>query len=279
MAREISDANWKRFYDRLFELGPLMLEGVPEDYEWWIAEAGGRGLNECGTPLPDVFLARWCDSFYTPEQAVLDTLEHWAHMVITTFKEEVENTFEPEWEPDQLLKQLGKVTLKPNPEFVKELISIAEGRYDARSLGDVPVKQLLFELLPAGSEFSGGSSGLERLKVYLRETLVSLPGSAREQPVDWERLDQIVSLQPEKCYVGTESWNGYVLFEFTFTNRVVLECPIEGNATYILVSDWRQKVRHSKKYLRSNYPTECIRIMHRGDWLDRVRAALAGQEG
>lgn len=126
-------------------------------------------MNECGTPLPDVFLARWCDSFYTPEQAVSDTLEHWAHMVMTTFKEEVENAFEPEWGPDQLLKQLAKVTLKPNPEFVKELISIAEGRYDARSLGDVPVEQLLFELLPAGSEFSDGSSGLERLKAHLHQ--------------------------------------------------------------------------------------------------------------
>jgi hypothetical protein len=43
-----------------------------------------------------------------------------------------------------------------------------------------------------------------------------------------------------------------VVFEFGYSRRVVLECPIEGNATYILSGNWKKQVGHSKLYLRTN---------------------------
>jgi len=82
-------------------------------------------------------------------------------------------------------------------------------------------------------------------------------------------------LEPDKCYIGTEKWRVYILFEFLSKDKIILECSIEGNATYILTGDWDQMVQHSKYYLRQNYPDRCVRIVHKGNWLDMVRDALA----
>ena len=77
-----------------------------------------------------------------------------------------------------------------------------------------------------------------------------------------------------KCYIGNELWDGYVVFEFGGTKKVVLECPVEGNATYVLSGDWKRMVGHSKAYLRQEFPNSCTKIVHKGDWLDRIRYSL-----
>ena len=74
--------------------------------------------------------------------------------------------------------------------------------------------------------------------------------------------------------MGKDGWEGYVVFGFADSSRVVLECPIEGNATYILSGDWQIAVGHSKQYLRDKCPEFCGRVFHRGDWLNRIRLAL-----
>ena len=50
--------------------------------------------------------------------------------------------------------------------------------------------------------------------------------------------------------------------------------PWEGNATYVLTGDWKRMVGHSKAYLRQEYPNSYTKVVHKGDWLDRVRYAL-----
>ena len=59
-------------------------------------------------------------------------------------------------------------------------------------------------------------------------------------------------LAPLRCYIGNESWDGYVVFEFRDSNSVVLECPFEGNATYILPADWKIMAGH-KPWMRMRY--------------------------
>ena len=58
------------------------------------------------------------------------------------------------------------------------------------------------------------------------------------------------------------------------SGRVVLECPVEGNATYVLSGDWKKMVGHSKFYLRTNFSHNYTKIVHKGDWLARVKTAL-----
>ena len=67
-------------------------------------------------------------------------------------------------------------------------------------------------------------------------------------------------------------WEGYAVYTFKRTTKVVLECPFEGNATYILNRNWEREVRHTKQYVRQHY--DYRKIVHKGGWLDRVHDSL-----
>jgi hypothetical protein len=95
-----------------------------------------------------------------------------------------------------------------------------------------------------------------------------------DRQFQWYRLEDIDSLDPIRCWVGEQSWKGYVVFEFSETRRVVLECPFEGNATYILWGNWKSMIGDTKAQIRDDHPDEHLRVLHRTDWLDRIRQAL-----
>jgi len=133
---------------------------------------------------------------------------------------------------------------------------------------EVPETTLPFELLPVikWREAAGG-----KLRVKLERILRdSQPGAE----VDWERLDAIETLNPSHRYVGRGEWPGYVLYTFHGTDRCLLECPIFGNAIYVLKGDWTELVRLSKQELRKDYKRRLIRVVHTDGWLNRVRKAL-----
>jgi hypothetical protein len=93
--------------------------------------------------------------------------------------------------------------------------------------------------------------------------------------LDWSRIDRIVAaLNPKLGRVGVESWLGYAVYEFSYTHRVVLECPREGNATYVLWGDWKNMIHLSKGELRSFHPDKHVRLFHTGDWLHKIELAL-----
>jgi hypothetical protein len=94
--------------------------------------------------------------------------------------------------------------------------------------------------------------------------------------VDDERLRKIERLKPSRCSVGTEGQLGYILFEFPWSRAVVLECPVEGNATYILWGDWHGMLRLTKSELRRK--PNCLRVIHTGRSFGRVIAALDRQK-
>jgi hypothetical protein len=95
-----------------------------------------------------------------------------------------------------------------------------------------------------------------------------------QDEIQWERLDKLNSLEWNKCSGGKKGWRGYVVYEFLWSKRVVLECPVYGNATYVLSGDWKNMVGHSKLYLRTNFPQCCTKIVHKGEWLAHIKAAL-----
>jgi hypothetical protein len=92
----------------------------------------------------------------------------------------------------------------------------------------VPVHRLSFTLLPPGEW-----DIRQVIEHYCKESH-SFPSGLLGRKIDNSRLVKIASLGPLRCYIGKESWSGDVVFEFSASNCVVLECPFEGNATYVL---------------------------------------------
>lgn len=132
-------------------------------------------------------------------------------------------------------------------------------------LGTIPVAKLSFRLLPPGSW------NISHVVDYYSTEAQLWLGSREIQP---ERLRKLISLNPARCYVGTELWVGYILFEFTWCKAVVLECPIEGNASYIILGDWKKLAGFTKRELLNRFSRNCTRVVHKGEWLPRVREAL-----
>ena len=90
-----------------------------------------------------------------------------------------------------------------------------------------------------------------------------------------ERITQIKKLKPQTAYRGKHKWLGYVVYDFKYTNNVVLECPFEGNAVYILKgSEWKSMIRLTKGEIRDNHQGAYKKVVHKNDWLDRVDLAL-----
>ncbi|MCL4849795.1 MAG: hypothetical protein KJZ78_00250 [Bryobacteraceae bacterium] len=133
---------------------------------------------------------------------------------------------------------------------------------------DIPIERLSFELLRPGTW------DIDDVIRHYRAQARTRPELYLDRVIDYGRLEALKKLRPVKCYIGRELWDGYVVFEFNGTRNVVLECPVEGNATYVLSGDWKRMVGHSKAYLREHYPHSYTKVVHKGDWLDRVRYAL-----
>lgn len=133
----------------------------------------------------------------------------------------------------------------------------------------IPVEKLHFELLPPGTW------DVDKVIAHYHQECDRFPPDLRNREIQWERLKAIGSLRPTRCYIGTELWLGYVLFDFSDSGKVVLECPVEGNATYILSGEWKGMVAHPKSFLRTNFPQHCAKIVHKGDWISRVAQTLS----
>ena len=93
----------------------------------------------------------------------------------------------------------------------------------------------------------------------------------RRVSLDWERIRKIESLQPIARHFGKEGWFGYGAFEFAYSELIVLETPLAGNATYLLGADWREAISLAKAEVRSNYRGKYFRVIHRGGWGEASR--------
>jgi hypothetical protein len=92
--------------------------------------------------------------------------------------------------------------------------------------------------------------------------------------LDLSRLTALVSLGPTRCYPGTELFSWYVLFAFDAFDAAVLERPYERNAAYVIHGEWRSIVSLTKQEIREKYPDRCTWVVHKNDWLKRIREAL-----
>lgn len=140
-------------------------------------------------------------------------------------------------------------------------------------LPDVRSTQFPFVVLPAGHW------DFREVFDYYRRNSGSHPHKFFEQVFDWNRIEQLAKLKPNLRHFGVKAWFGYAVYEFSYSHRVVLECPIEGNATYIISGDWKNMIHKTKAELRSRYASQCTRVVHVGDWLNRVFEGLRASGG
>ena len=59
---------------------------------------------------------------------------------------------------------------------------------------------------------------------------------------------------------------------FDYTERVLLECPVEDDAIYLLDSGEDRLLPMNKRQLRES--GEAKRIFHSGDWYQRIKDEL-----
>jgi hypothetical protein len=129
-----------------------------------------------------------------------------------------------------------------------------------------------FVLLPPGK-----GRLRESIEKYIRLTSAR-PYSLTNDSYDYERLSRIEALGEAACYVGVKLWKGYVAFDFPTTDKVVLECPRTGNATFVLTGDWRKMISLTKAELRTEYGHQTTRIIHTSNWEVLIRRAVFGSD-
>ncbi len=90
-----------------------------------------------------------------------------------------------------------------------------------------------------------------------------------------ERLNKADSLGWEHRYLGIDEYEGYIVYTFAHTSKALMECPMVGNAIYLIDSDWERLSRMSKQELL-DHPS-VIRIPHQGNWFEKVKEELGIQ--
>lgn len=128
----------------------------------------------------------------------------------------------------------------------------------------LPIKRLPWRVLPPG-ELS--ADNVRRHYDALQRTN---PGVRYER----ERITKALSLRPDQYYVGMDEFESYMVLTFAHTQRVLMECPIFGNAIYVLKSDWKRLSRMSKRELLDQRSGQVTKIVHKGDWFRRVKLEM-----
>jgi len=127
-------------------------------------------------------------------------------------------------------------------------------------------KKISWELLPKGE------LGLRELTNFVEEN-----GISQQKDFEIERLNFAYQLKPESVYAGRNQFDGYFVFLFPKTAKVLLENPFYGNAAFIFHSNWKILSKLSRTDLTINYAGKVDRIIHSGPahyWKQNIRQSL-----
>jgi hypothetical protein len=117
-----------------------------------------------------------------------------------------------------------------------------------------------------------GKWGIDQIVDHFEENRREIEANGRT--VELNRIHEINSLGPTSVMIGKKGWLGYVTFSFAFTEKIVLECPVKGNAVYILSGkDWQRLARKTKAEVRRSR-SFWKKVVHKNEWLERVKRHL-----
>ena len=97
-----------------------------------------------------------------------------------------------------------------------------------------------------------------------------------------ERIEQLATIrpQPQLIAIGREGLLGYCAYQIPGHNPVILECPVLGNATYVIFEEWQELAKKSKGELRDQHSTKFRKCNHSAEhwryWLQRIEIAATG---
>ena len=87
-----------------------------------------------------------------------------------------------------------------------------------------------------------------------------------------DRFEKMLALPRSGWQKGKSGFYGYVALMFDHTERIILECLVEGNAIYVLDSGEDRLLKMNKRQLRES--GEAKRSLHTGDWYQRLKDDL-----
>jgi hypothetical protein len=132
----------------------------------------------------------------------------------------------------------------------------------AKTGGRGPIT-LGFEILPPGERTD------EHVRTYYREAV----SRGRLRGFSQDRLDKMLTLPRSNWKKGKAGFYGYIVLMFDHTEKVVLECPVYGNAIYVLDSGEERLLRMTKQELKDS--GEATVIPHSKNWYRRLKDELA----
>jgi len=137
------------------------------------------------------------------------------------------------------------------------------------ALGGSHRKRLSWEVLPVG--WSRNGQEFERAQELLFDGQ-----KVFSEKLNYDRLTFLDQLAPLESYVGVDTLGSRVYVLYIFDRHVVAECPLEGNALYVVdgTEDWREIFQHSKADFRTIAKHRFKRVIHKGDWKSRLIKAL-----
>ena len=131
----------------------------------------------------------------------------------------------------------------------------------------ISAQKLNWEIFPAEQNLS-----LAVRKFYVD----SISRTNRGETIQFERLYRIIeTFNPVQCFIGKNEFDGYIVFLLKQTNKVICDNPIVGNAIYILDGNWEKLSQQSKSELLDLEREHVKRVIHRGDWIVRIRKAIS----
>jgi len=92
-------------------------------------------------------------------------------------------------------------------------------------------------------------------------------------PIILARMNLLATLKPQAWIAGQDGFNRY--FGAKFSDKlVVFENVLSGNAIYVMYEDWEKTCRHSRIELLKTEEFHFDRVVHRGDWQERLMKIL-----
>ncbi len=109
--------------------------------------------------------------------------------------------------------------------------------------------------------------------VNITQHLQAMRAQYPQRTYDDSRINKVMGLNPSQAYLGSDEFDGYIVFLFKDCQHAVLECPWSGNALYILEGDWITLSKMPKSELLNQHYKHARRIIHddSGNWFLKLK--------
>jgi len=107
---------------------------------------------------------------------------------------------------------------------------------------------------------------------YLSE-INRFSAGAKSPGIFLERLKFAESLEPQEIFQGMNSLGTVAYWVFVFDDYVLAECPLYGNAAYLIqgTTDWKSLLSMSKREILESRPEMVTKMIHTPDFEERIK--------